>query len=104
MERMEYQVLSSNPEIEKLNITALVYDSRKIVPGCVFVCIKGAVFDGHTCIGEAAQKQAAAVIVERQTENYEGMATILVDDTRLALAMLSAALPGRKERRRRHIW
>lgn len=94
MERMEYQVLSSNPEIEKLNITALVYDSRKIVPGCVFVCIKGAVFDGHTCIGEAAQKQAAAVIVERQTENYEGMATILVDDTRLALAMLSAAWFG----------
>ena len=28
-------------------ITAVVYDSRKIVEGCLFVCIKGANFDGH---------------------------------------------------------
>ena len=28
-------------------ITELVYDSRNIVPGCAFVCLKGASFDGH---------------------------------------------------------
>ena len=31
-------------------ITELVYDSRKIVKGCLFVCIKGANFDGHEFI------------------------------------------------------
>ena len=29
-------------------ITALVYDSRKITKDCLFVCIEGANFDGHS--------------------------------------------------------
>ena len=44
-------------------ITAVVYDSRKIVEGCLFVCIKGANFDGHQAAAEAAEKKAAAIIV-----------------------------------------
>jgi NDP-sugar pyrophosphorylase family protein len=36
---------------EDPEITALVYDSRKIVEGCLFVCIKGIRFDGHDKIG-----------------------------------------------------
>ena len=43
-------------------ITAVVYDSRKIVEGCLFVCIKGANFDGHQAAAEAAEKKAAAII------------------------------------------
>ena len=39
-------------------ITAVVYDSRKIVEGCLFVCIKGANFDGHQAAAEAAEKKA----------------------------------------------
>ena len=42
-------------------ITAVVYDSRKIVEGCLFVCIKGANFDGHQAAAEAAEKKAAAI-------------------------------------------
>lgn len=87
-ERMDYQLLSGNIRQE---ITALVYDSRKIVPGCMFVCIKGAAFDGHTCIDEAAQKQAAAVVVEQDIKIPQGPAVLKVSDTRLALAELSAA-------------
>ncbi len=37
-------------------ITAVVYDSRKIVEGCLFVCIKGANFDGHQAAAEAARR------------------------------------------------
>ena len=81
-ERMDYQLLSGSIRQE---ITALVYDSRKIVPGCMFVCIKGAAFDGHTCIDEAAKKQAAAIVVEQDIKNPQGPAVLKVSDTRLAI-------------------
>ena len=87
-EQMDYRLLTGSCSQE---ISALVYDSRKIVPGCMFVCIKGAVFDGHTCIDEAAQKQAAAVVVEQDVQVPAGMAVLKVPDTRRALAELSAA-------------
>lgn len=87
-QQLDYELLAGDGSQE---ITALVYDSRKIVPGCMFVCIKGAAFDGHTCIEEAAQKQAAAVVVEQNTAVPAGIAVLKVPDTRLALAKLSAA-------------
>lgn len=90
-ERMDYQLLSGSIQQE---IPALVYDSRKIVPGCLFVCIKGTAFDGHTCIGQAAQQQAAAVVVSQDVMLPEGLTVLKVADTRLALAELSAAWFG----------
>jgi len=87
-------------EMEKTVITALVYDSRKIVEGCIFVCIRGAKFDGHDAIPEAIEKKAAAVIAERDSEEWRkrckdaGVSYIVCPDTRLALAVLSAAWFG----------
>lgn len=95
-EHMEYKLLTGTLSQE---ITALVYDSRKLVPGCLFVCIKGAAFDGHTCIGEAAEKQAAAVVIQQEMNIPQGMTAIRVQDTRLALAMLSAAWFGHPAKR-----
>lgn len=91
VQRMDYRLLAGTLETE---ITGLIYDSRKITPGCIFVCIKGAAFDGHTCVGEAAEKQAAAVVVEQETEIPPGIAVIKVSNTRKALAQLSAAWFG----------
>lgn len=74
-------------------ITAVVYDSRKIVEGCLFVCIKGANFDGHQAAAEAAEKKAAAIIVSQEVElpKQSETALIRVEDTRYALAFVSAA-------------
>ena len=88
---MQYELLAGDTGRE---ISALVYDSRKIIPGCMFVCIKGAAFDGHTCINEAVQQQAAAIVVEQKIEIPDGPTVLKVDHTRLALAMLSAAWFG----------
>ncbi len=90
-ERMDYQLLCGSMQQE---ISALVYDSRKIVPGCLFVCIQGTAFDGHTCIGQAAEKHAAAVVVSRDVTVPEGLTGLKVADSRLALAELSAAWFG----------
>ncbi len=77
-------------------ITAVVYDSRKLVEGCLFICIKGAKFDGHDAIPEAIDKKAAAILVEgipeaavRQCQEA-GIACIICPDTRAALAYVSA--------------
>ena len=58
---MEFTCLQGGLERE---ITALVYDSRKVEQGCAFVCLKGAKFDGHTFAAQAAGNGAAALIIE----------------------------------------
>ena len=47
-------------------ITEVVYDSRKITKGCMFICICGYQVDGHSFATEAAWKGAAAVVVQKE--------------------------------------
>ena len=47
-----------------VEISAVVFDSRKVVPGCLFVAVKGTVVDGHEYIDQAIQQGAAAIICE----------------------------------------
>ncbi len=75
-----------------VDISALVYDSRKITKGCVFVCIKGEKFDGHDAAVEAVREGAAAVVVQKEVEGLSktGCSCYICDDTRYALAFMSA--------------
>ena len=41
LERLDYRVIDGSLDGE---ISALVYDSRKVTEGCMFVCIKGAAY------------------------------------------------------------
>lgn len=88
LEHLEYEVIKGSDQIE---VAELVNDSRKVTKGSVFVCISGAVVDGHDFIQDVAGKGAAAVIVERDVETPEGMTVIKAEDTRYALALMSAA-------------
>ena len=88
LERLEYEVVQGSDGIE---ITTLINDSRKVEEGSVFVCISGAVSDGHKYIPDVAAKGAAAVVVEREVEAPENVTVIRVTDTRYALALMSAA-------------
>lgn len=91
LERLDYKVVTGSDNIE---ITELVNDSRKVVPGSVFVCISGAVSDGHQYVKDVAERGAAAVIVEKDVEVPEGLTVIKVENTRYALALMSAAYFG----------
>lgn len=91
LERSDYQCIQGKVDAE---ISSLVYDSRKIEKDSVFVCISGAAFDGHEFAGQAAEKGAAAVVVEKEVKVPEGVTVIRVEDTRLALAEMSAAYFG----------
>ena len=91
LERLDYETVRGSDEVE---VTTLVNDSRKVEKGSVFVCISGAVSDGHRYIPDVAEKGAAAVVVERDVEVPEGVTVIRVEDTRYALALMSAAYFG----------
>ena len=88
LERLEYKVVRGSDQIE---VTELINDSRKVSEGSVFVCISGAVSDGHSYVAEVAEKGAAAVVVEKDVEAPEGLTVIRVEDTRYALALMSAS-------------
>lgn len=91
LERLDYEILQGSTDIET---TTLINDSRKAEPGCVFVCISGAVSDGHAYAGEVAEKGAAALIVEKEVEVPDFVTVIRVSDSRYALALISAAYFG----------
>lgn len=96
IEDMDYEVLAGRVDTE---VTTLVYDSRKVEKGSVFVCISGSVRDAHDFIPDVVGKGAAAVIVEKDVELQEGVTYIKVANSRLALACMSAAYfdhPARK--------
>ena len=88
VEKQEHTLLAGSLDTE---ITSLVYDSRKVKPGSVFVCISGTVRDGHDFIPEVMGKGAVAFVVEKEVELVEGYTYIKVPDCRKALAQLSAA-------------
>ncbi len=91
LKKMEYQVVKGSDDIE---ITHLQNDSRKVTDGDVFVCIKGAGFDGHNFISDVVEKGAKAVVVMKDVTVSENVTVINVSDTRLALACMSAEYFG----------
>jgi len=96
LKKIEYSVLKGNEEIE---IKTLVYDSRKVCDTSVFVCITGAIADGHSFIQQVIDSDAKAIIVEDiDLSKYDfggrDITIIKVDDTRLALAYMSAEFFG----------
>ncbi|MBR1771109.1 MAG: UDP-N-acetylmuramoyl-L-alanyl-D-glutamate--2,6-diaminopimelate ligase [Lachnospiraceae bacterium] len=77
-------------------VRAVIYDSRKVCAGCLFICIKGANFDGHAFAAEAAQKGAAVLVVSEDVPAVaeSDVTVIRVADTRYAMAFISAAWFG----------
>ncbi len=98
-EEIEYERIKGSMDTE---VEGIVYDSRKIRPGTLFVCMVGAVTDGHRFIPDAVAGGAAAIVLEREEEAAripEGITVLRVSSSRRALALLSAAFfdhPDRK--------
>ncbi len=91
LKKITYEVVQGT--IDR-TVSELVFDSRKACKDAVFVCISGAVVDGHTFIEEVVQKGVTTVIVEKEVTAPEGVTVIKVESTRLALACMSAAYFG----------
>lgn len=88
LEHLDYQCLQGTTDKE---ITSVVYDSRKAEPGSLFLCIKGAVSDGHVYAKEVAEKGASVLVVQDAVEVPEDVTVIQVENSRYAMACISAA-------------
>ena len=92
LEDFSYQVVAGDVTTE---VTKILFDSRKKVEqGSVFVCISGAVHDGHQYAQAAAEAGAVAVIAENEVSVPDGVCLVVCDNTREALACMSAAYFG----------
>ena len=83
-----------------LDITAIVYDSRKVAPGVLFVAVPGFHVDGFAYVERAIAAGAAAVVVDAArdkeaqayAEVYPQVVFVGVPDVRAALAHLAARI------------
>lgn len=95
LEKLEYELVSGSEEMQIENV---VYDSRKVTEGSLFICIEGGTADGHTFIPDVVKKGAKALIVTKDVSGLlpadADVTVIRVKDSRYALAFVSAAYFG----------
>jgi UDP-N-acetylmuramoyl-L-alanyl-D-glutamate--2,6-diaminopimelate ligase len=77
-------------------VAAIVYDSRKVAPGALFCCLRGARSDGHQFAATAVAAGAVAVLVDHPLEL--DVTQVVVSDTRAAMGLLAAAHFGHPSR------
>lgn len=73
-----------------LSVTTVATDSRQIVPGCLFVALKGDRFDGHAFLASVYEQGAVAALVVERDEHCP-LPQVTCADTRLALGLLAQA-------------
>lgn len=93
LKEIAYEKIEGTLERE---VSDIIYDSRKVKKDSLFVCIPGAVADGHRFAASAVQAGASVLLVEKEVELPEGadVTVVTVKDTRYAMAFLSAAFFG----------
>ena len=67
---------------DDVNISMLHYDSRKILPGGLFLCLPGQLTDGHVFIEQAVKNGAVAVVVERDVPVPLGITCVKTTNAR----------------------
>lgn len=88
---IDYEVLCGDLDLE---ISDVIYNTKRLSAGTVFVCNKGAKFDSHTLAQEAVDGGAVALVVDHEVE-ATGATILKVEDTRVTLAKMAANLYGR---------
>jgi len=87
LSNIDYSLVAGTADVE---ISDIIYDSRKVEKGVLFVCLVGSSSNGHNYAQDAINKEASALLVSEDIE-YSGDVTIIkVEDTRKALAYISA--------------
>ncbi|XP_008775670.2 UDP-N-acetylmuramoyl-L-alanyl-D-glutamate--2,6-diaminopimelate ligase MurE homolog, chloroplastic-like [Phoenix dactylifera] len=78
-------------------VTGIQNDSRKVIPGNVFVCCAGYKTDGHCYVAEAIERGAVAVVASRElgiNETLACKALLVMEDTNSVLPVLAATFYG----------
>lgn len=87
-------------EARELVISSVTADSRAVRPGALFVCVRGERHDGHDHALDAVERGAVAIVAQRPLVAV-GAPLLLADDSRVALAKLSARIHADPQERLR---
>lgn len=84
-----YECIRGSMDVE---VSEVVNDSRKVTEGCLFLCIRGAKFDGHSAAAEAVASGAKVLVVSHDVilPDDADVTLIKTQDTRYAMAFISA--------------
>ena len=103
------QLFAAIPTLESrgnsTDITGVQYDSRRILPGDLFVAMRGESTDGNRYIEAALSNGASAIVTDSPTAyaslllTHPAIPAALVEYGRRALADVSAAILGHPERK-----
>ncbi len=74
-------------------VESIAYDSRRVQSNGLFVALRGEKYDGHDFIGQAIEKGASVIVAERE-EKYARATSVVVENSRTALADLAATFHG----------
>ncbi|MCS6948992.1 MAG: UDP-N-acetylmuramoyl-L-alanyl-D-glutamate--2,6-diaminopimelate ligase [Armatimonadota bacterium] len=78
-------------------VSEVVYDSRQVQPGALFVAVPGQRYDGHDFVHDALSRGAVALVVERPVE-ASTVPVLQVPHAREALALLADRFYGSPSR------
>ena len=81
-----------------LDIVLATNDSRKVVPGSLFVAVSGCGNDGRAFIPSAIKAGAVAVVCEGGYEETDGATIVTVENSRYAAAIIADAFYGHPSR------
>jgi len=75
-----------------VEVRELAYDSRAVVPGALFFCVRGERADGHAFAVDAVDRGAVALVVDQLVDS--AVPQLVVDDTRMAMATVAVEFYG----------
>ncbi|PWU22771.1 MAG: UDP-N-acetylmuramoyl-L-alanyl-D-glutamate--2,6-diaminopimelate ligase [Bdellovibrio sp.] len=83
-------------QLPEISVTAITQDSREVVPGSLFIAVKGIRADGHEFVSQAIENGAAALVLQRGRVPPEGLEVPVfeVDDTTAACHFLARRFYG----------
>ena len=84
------QLLAGLALAEAESITAVVTDSRKVVPGCVFVCFPGERVDGHDYAAAAYRAGAAYIVANHPVDGVPENRTVIVASSHHAMVRMAS--------------
>lgn len=92
------KILRTSGDLD-LELTGLCQDSRAVVPGNLFFCVKGVNVDGHRFLTQAAAAGAVAALVEDWPDTDPGLVLIQVPNVSAAIKEVAGAFYDYPERK-----
>jgi UDP-N-acetylmuramoyl-L-alanyl-D-glutamate--2,6-diaminopimelate ligase len=91
----DVKILNTQGSLD-IPVESIVFDSRQVRQGDVFVAVRGVQSDGHAFINKALESGAAAIVCEELPESLEaGVTYVVVKDSAEAMGLMASVFYGR---------